>query len=182
MIDEINHDSTGYWVNIEKGFYSPSTGCHTIHETSQKAVLAEIRKIQAETYDLKDEDGAYIEENMTFEEAVECYKMIGRKQDMHSRQTGDSVEKLWDAQDLQRDASILFDEAVEDLVALSNKLEYDFLTELEREQIIQEREEIREYAHSLQSEILKDIWFDIEEAYAGNAILEVEQEITQVKY
>lgn len=46
MIDEIYRDPDGYWCYTNKGFYSPETGCHTIHEDRQDELLKQIRLIQ----------------------------------------------------------------------------------------------------------------------------------------
>lgn len=50
MIKEIYHDSDGYWVHTERGFYAAGTdpwpGLHTIHEDTQRELLAQIRAIK----------------------------------------------------------------------------------------------------------------------------------------
>lgn len=45
MIASIHHEPSGYWVYTAEGYYSPMMQTGTIHESSQKATLAEIRTI-----------------------------------------------------------------------------------------------------------------------------------------
>lgn len=42
-ISEIYHDSDGYWVYLNCGWYWDDPGLHTIHEDSQQDVLRCIR-------------------------------------------------------------------------------------------------------------------------------------------
>lgn len=46
MIDEIDKDMDGYWVYTRKGYYSPDTGTHTIHEYTQHETLKMVRNLQ----------------------------------------------------------------------------------------------------------------------------------------
>lgn len=46
MIDEVYHDSDGYWVILNKGFHDPQWDVHSIHEDTQKEVLGKIRDIE----------------------------------------------------------------------------------------------------------------------------------------
>lgn len=46
MIDEIYHDSDGYWCYTAYGFYSPYMDCHTIHEDTQADILSRVRGIE----------------------------------------------------------------------------------------------------------------------------------------
>ena len=72
MISEINYDAeTGYVVILEKGFLVPGAKAHEIHETSQKAVLDAIRKIEVETYEFLDDNITYIDQDG--ENTVECH-------------------------------------------------------------------------------------------------------------
>jgi len=49
MIEEIYHDSDGYWCHTEKGYYAAGMDneCHTIHEDTHAYVLAQIRQIKS---------------------------------------------------------------------------------------------------------------------------------------
>lgn len=185
MIDEVNHDSTGYWVNLAEGYYSAETGCHTIHETSQKATLEQIRNIQKETYDLKDVDGTYIATDMPFEQAVEIYKRTTRGQDMHSRQTRDSVEKLWDIKNLKRDEGILLDEAMEDLEELKEILadckdmSYLYGKLMSKEELEIEYNKLRDEINQLIFKVKKDMEQDVEDAVAKHIAEEIEKEINK---
>ena len=46
IIDEIMHDSTGYWIWLNENYYSTETGCQTIHEYTQKDALAQLKTIK----------------------------------------------------------------------------------------------------------------------------------------
>ena len=45
-IDEIMHDSTGYWIWLNEDYISTETGTHTIHEYNQKDVLMQLKTIK----------------------------------------------------------------------------------------------------------------------------------------
>ena len=45
-IDEIMHDSTGYWIWLNEDYISTETGTHTIHEYRQKDVLLQLTTIK----------------------------------------------------------------------------------------------------------------------------------------
>lgn len=46
MLEEIYHDSDGYWAYTKDGFYFKDMGCHTAHEDTQKDLLRVIRSLQ----------------------------------------------------------------------------------------------------------------------------------------
>jgi hypothetical protein len=48
MIQQIYHDSDGYWVYTEKGYYATGIDkeCHTIHEDTHQEILRQIRMIK----------------------------------------------------------------------------------------------------------------------------------------
>lgn len=164
MIDEIIFEKgNGYWVHLANGFYSPDSGCHTIHEMSQKEALKQIRAIKEEVYNLKEADGMYYEVDLSFEQAVERYKTTSRKQTMYSKSTGDRVDKIWDSKHLEREPRILLDEAIEDAENLVNRLaeveelgcggaEYILQGE-EREQVEAQLEEIEAVIRHLEYKI-----------------------------
>lgn len=45
-VEEIHHDSDGYWVYLSKGWCWDDEGLHTIHEDTQKEVLSCLRYTQ----------------------------------------------------------------------------------------------------------------------------------------
>ncbi len=49
MIKEIFHDSDGYWVWTNRGYYAAGTDfeCHTIHEDTQQDILDQIKQIKS---------------------------------------------------------------------------------------------------------------------------------------
>lgn len=48
MIEEIYHDSDGYWAYAEYGFHFKDMGgeCHTAHEDTQTELLSVIRSLE----------------------------------------------------------------------------------------------------------------------------------------
>jgi hypothetical protein len=46
MLDEVYHDSDGYWAYSKDGFYFHDMDCHTAHEDSQKALLDVISSLK----------------------------------------------------------------------------------------------------------------------------------------
>ncbi len=48
MIEEIFHDSDGYWCYTERGYQAAGTdrGLHVIHEDTHREVLDQIRQIE----------------------------------------------------------------------------------------------------------------------------------------
>lgn len=46
IIDEVMHDSTGYWIWLNENYISTQTGCHSIHECTQKNLLASLKTIK----------------------------------------------------------------------------------------------------------------------------------------
>ena len=45
MIDEVYHDSDGYWAYTNKGFRFNDTECHTAHGDTQSQLLQDIRSL-----------------------------------------------------------------------------------------------------------------------------------------
>lgn len=150
MIEEIIKDVDGYWIHLAEGFYSPDTGAHTIHEETQKDALACIRNIKEETYCLKSANGKYTEMNMTFEEAVERFKTVRiyDGEEMHSRQTGSNVERIWDIHNLKRNPEIVKEELEQEVERLEKAI-----TEENRKDLEQEIERIHEGIRTLLEEI-----------------------------
>lgn len=163
MIEEINHDQDGYWVALADGFYSAETGSHTIHEETQKDTLACIRNIKEETYDLVDEDGTCIAEDMSLEQAVERYKTTKRTQNMFSRQLGSDVEKIWSTENLKRNNDIVMKEITQDLEEITVELSLvhdigdgvygDVHQGEDREKLLKEYDRLNEALARLEEEI-----------------------------
>lgn len=58
-INEIYHDSYGYWVYLNRGYCSYNWACHTIHEDTHKDILEEIRcSSKCDCYYCKDIENA----------------------------------------------------------------------------------------------------------------------------
>lgn len=45
MLDEIDHDSDGYWAYTKAGYYFPYMDCHTAHEDTQKELMRVVRGV-----------------------------------------------------------------------------------------------------------------------------------------
>ena len=60
-IDEVMHDSTGYWIWLNENYYSTETGCQTIREDTQKELLAQLKTIKPiENKEIEKVDFKYI--------------------------------------------------------------------------------------------------------------------------
>ena len=44
-IEEVQKDCTGYWIWLKEDYISSETGCHTIHEYTQKDALKALQTI-----------------------------------------------------------------------------------------------------------------------------------------
>lgn len=46
MLDEVFHDSDGYWAISKKGYRFEQTECHTAHDHTQKFLMEYIRSLE----------------------------------------------------------------------------------------------------------------------------------------
>lgn len=44
-VEEVNHDSDGWWVYVRQEWYSDEMECRTIHEDTASACLAQLRSL-----------------------------------------------------------------------------------------------------------------------------------------
>ncbi|GEK57110.1 hypothetical protein CHL76_02155 [Marinococcus halophilus] len=70
MIAEVDFEgkAMGYWAYTEKGFYFPSTGCHTGHEDTQAELLKVIREVKPCNCEECTEEEVLVEEENEEEE------------------------------------------------------------------------------------------------------------------
>jgi hypothetical protein len=79
MIGEVSDETSsgdGYWAYLEKGFKSTGTGCHIIHEDTQKDLLNELKTIV--TCDCEKCTKQEVEADMYVNESHSCDSSSGR--------------------------------------------------------------------------------------------------------
>lgn len=92
-IKELWRDSDGYWATLNPGFFSPSTGTHSIHEDTQKRMLFEISQIEEERFDVRNECGGVIS-TVSVDEAIELFPKLKPGRSIVSHATGCRIEQI----------------------------------------------------------------------------------------